>query len=107
MEMVSHELKEGTLVRSMSSWYEIESERSLYMDGHKVLYSLGRAVTDNACCGVFGCRFAVVHGFCKTNYGNAESGNDWEIERISDAEWRGRVSEAISHVEKVHQVQFL
>ena len=91
----------------MSSWYEIESEKTLDMDGHKVVYSIGRAVTDNACCGVFGCRFAVVHGFQKTDCGNAEPGSDREIEPITDAGWRGRISEAVINAEKVDQVQFL
>ena len=91
----------------MSSWYEIEAEKTLDMDGHRVVYSIGCAVTDNACCGAFGCRFAVVQGFEKTDCGNAASGSDREIEPITDAEWRARVYEAVINAEKVDQVQFL
>ena len=103
-------MEAGKVVRAMPSWYEIESEKVLDLDGRKIAYTVGQGVVDNSCCGRYGCRFATVMGFVDEKSGNlnhAKANHEREYRSITDELWQNRVSEAIYKEETVDQIQFL
>jgi len=55
-----HDLSGATAI---GGHFELESEHRLEVDGREVLYLLGMANVDTACCGVSGCRYALVPGY--------------------------------------------
>lgn len=57
----THEL--NTEVRSISGGYNLDAEGKIEIEGREVLYAVGNAMVDSACCGACGCRFAVVPGY--------------------------------------------
>lgn len=57
----THEL--NTEVRSISGGYNLDAEGTIEIEGREVLYAVGNAMVDSACCGAYGCRFAVVPGY--------------------------------------------
>ena len=107
---ISDRLEVGTVVRAMPSWYEIDSEQIMELDGRKIAYTVGRAIVDNSCCGRYGCRFAAVRGFLNENPSHIKSTSmdiKQEYQPIIDGLWQNRVSEAIYKEETVDQIQFL
>ncbi len=57
----THELHQE--IRSISGGYTLHDEGTLEFRGRDVLYAIGDAVVDSACCGTYGCRFAYVPGY--------------------------------------------
>ena len=53
----------GTEIRSISGQYTITEEGRMHYQGRMLLYVVGAAVVDNACCGTGGCRFIHVEGY--------------------------------------------
>ena len=102
-----HEL--GDEVRAISGGYTLEEEGILEMGGKEVLYAVGTGVMDSSCCGVGGCRFAVVPGYViKFKTGQNENGS-WvsEVERVMDGPERVEIKHLLEEKETVQQVQFL
>ena len=52
----------GTEIRSISGHYTMTEEGRLHHQGRMLLYVVGVAVVDSACCGTGGCRFIHVAG---------------------------------------------
>ena len=102
----THELNHD--VRSIAGSYELEEERVLELNGKEVLYALGHGVIDTACCGVGGCRYALVVGYVKGLKVRQNDRGLWvsEVERIEDEESRREATKRISEKEQVNQVQF-
>ena len=102
----THEL--NTEVRSISGGYCLDEEGIIEMDGRQVLYVLGNAVVDSSCCGVYGCRFAVVPGYVvKWKYKTTEDGIPVsEIEPIPGEQTKQELTRYLKTKEGVTQVQF-
>jgi hypothetical protein len=102
----THELNEE--IRSISGGYELVEEGILEMQGKEVLYVVGNAVIDSSCCGVGGCRYALVPGYVrKFKTGQNEQGL-WisEVDPIVDRETRQEITQLLKEKEIVQQVQF-
>ena len=95
-------------VRSISGYYMLEEEKRLDYNGRDVLYIVGFGAVDNSCCGIGGCRFALIPGFLvawKTR--TDENGRSVsEVETIEDEKARGEISRMIKENETVGQVEF-
>ena len=52
-------------VRTISGHYILSQEKRLLYNGREVLYFIGCAVVDAACCGPGGCSYALVSGYVK------------------------------------------
>ncbi len=102
----THEL--GQEVRSISGGYELDREGTLEIDGCTIVYAVGNAVLDSSCCGLWGCRFAVVPGIVvrwkhkQSQQGIAVS----EVDPIADDQLTKRITELLKQMEGVTQVQF-
>lgn len=103
----THELNRE--VRSISGGYSFDTEMTVELHGRKVLVAVGNAVVDGACCGFYGCRFALVAGYIKSwKYRTNEEGTPVSrVETIEDTEERKRIATEILRDAAVTQVQFL
>jgi len=102
-----HDIKRE--VRSISGWYELEKEVILEVDDQKVLFTVGTGVVDSSCCGVGGCRFAVVPGYIVKLKDRRNDSGLWisEVNPVTDEEAQSKIKRLIEEKEIVQQVQFL
>lgn len=102
----THELNRE--VRSISGGYEFEKEGNLRIDGREVLYVVGNAVVDSSCCGVGGCRYALVPGYVRHFKTRQDEQGLWisEVEPIIDRATRQEITRILKDKEIVQQVQF-
>ncbi|MBU2549404.1 MAG: hypothetical protein KKB20_13385 [Proteobacteria bacterium] len=102
----THELNEE--VRSVSGGYTLDTESTLDVDGREVLYVLGSAVVDSSCCGMGGCRYALVPGFISKLKDRRNQAGLWvsDVEPVVDEAARKRITRLIEQRETVQQIQF-
>ena len=50
-------------VRAISGYYRLDREVKIDINGRTIFYAVGDAVLDGACCGAWGCRYALVLGY--------------------------------------------
>ena len=102
----THELNRE--VRSISGSYELEKEAKFDIHGKEILYVVGNAVVDSSCCGVWGCRYALVPGYVRQFKTRQDEQGLWisEVEPIIDRAARQEITRAIKEKEIVQQVQF-
>lgn len=95
-------------VESISGWYRLEKEEKLELRGKTYLYLIGIGVVDSSCCGMGGCRYAVVPGSIVTwKSGKNQKGLETtSVELVHDDKIRKELSAILSEKEKVSQVQF-
>jgi hypothetical protein len=102
----THELNEQVL--SISGGYELDKEGRVPIDGREVLYVVGNAVVDGSCCGLGGCRYAVVPGFIlKWKAQTDDRGKAVTlVEPIRDQRIKELIRKLILETETVQQVEF-
>lgn len=106
MKDYTHELNKE--IRSISGGYELEKEARIEMDGREVLVAVGNGVVDSSCCGVWGCRFALVPGYVidwKSRAG-PEGLPVSRVEPIQDDKTKEKMSKLLEVKECVSQVIF-
>ena len=88
--------------------FRITEEKRLAYDGKEVLYLVGLAHMDNACCGAWGCCYAIVKGVVE-DWKCKEDQQGYAITRvvpIADQNERDQIRKKIMSVEMVQQVVF-
>jgi len=102
----THELNKE--IRTISGWYRLYKEQRIKHKGTEFLYLVGHGVVESSCCGVGGCRYAVVLGSVVSwKSGTNEEGLFTSVvEPIRDARVRGDLLKILSKKEGVSQVQF-
>ncbi len=103
----AHEL--NSRVESISGWYELEKEGTIQIDGKEVLYVVGNGIVDSSCCGMGGCRYALVPGHILKFKSRQNDDGLWvsEVEPIVDVKTRQEITRVLEEKEIVQQVQFL
>ena len=95
-------------VRFIAGYYILEEEKRLDYKGKEVLYLIGCSQLDNSCCGVGGCRYALIPGYIiawKTK--TDETGNPVsEVETIVDKDSKTELAEILKNKETITQVEF-
>jgi hypothetical protein len=96
-------------VRSVSGGYVLEKEVRLPFEGRELLYIVGTAVVDTACCGTGGIRYALVPGFVEHWQGSINENNRpvSQVLRVEDNAQRAEISRIIRSREPNIDVQFL
>ena len=95
-------------IESISGYYMLEVEDVLKHNERDVLYLIGHGVIDSSCCGIGGCRYALVPGYIlgwknkKDDAGNPVS----EVEPISDDKFKSEIQKMIRETEPINQIQF-
>jgi hypothetical protein len=102
----THELNKE--IRSISGGYELDMEGKFEIDGKVVLYVVGNAIVDSSCCGVGGCRYALVPGYVRGFKTRQDEQGLWisEVEPIVDTKIRQKITRVLKEKEIVQQVQF-
>lgn len=95
-------------VRSISGYYVLRKEGVIEHQGRQILYLIGEAEADSACCGRGGCRYALVPGIVLAwKSSTDEKGRPLSmVEPIEDREVKAWVKRMIMENEGVPQVQF-
>lgn len=106
MKDYSHEL--NTEIRSISGGYRLEEEGRIEIAGREVLYAVGNAAVDSACCGVYGCRFAVVPGYVVKWKWKANTAGILitQVEPVMDRPTRREIEKTLRKLKMVTQVVF-
>ena len=88
--------------------FELHEELRLPVAGREVLVLLGAAHVDTACCGVGGCRYAVVPGWIlRYRAGSTAEGVPVsEVDPVVGESARRRVREALTAREHLDQIVF-
>ena len=97
-------------VTAIAGHYTHEKEERVSVNGKDVLYILGYGVVDTSCCGMGGCRFALVPGYLLNyRYREDESGNPVSsVEPIGDdQEARREIVRLIDERDSYSSVRFL
>ncbi|MDQ7784223.1 MAG: hypothetical protein RDU20_15165 [Desulfomonilaceae bacterium] len=102
----THELHNE--VRSISGGYTLHEEGTVEFEGRDVLYAVGDAIADSACCGMYGCRFAYVPGYVVDwKYRTNDEGLPVsKVEPVRDQSARGSLTAVLQEKLGVAQVQF-
>lgn len=95
-------------VRSIGGHYVLEKEVRLPFNGREVLYVVGMGVVDTSCCGVTGCRYAIVPGYV-VNWRIRTNKDDLpvtDVEPIRDEQTKQELVQRIKQAESVQVVEF-
>ena len=95
-------------VRFIAGYYRPEEEKRLNYREREVLYVIGHAEIDNSCCGVGGCRYALIPGYI-TAWKNRtdEAGSPIsEVEPIADEDSRAEIAGILQEREIITQIDF-
>jgi len=100
-------IEAGKEIRFISGFYEVEEEKRVKFKDGEVLVIIGHAIVDSACCGMGGCRYALVPGKIKKfRYKRDEDGKEWtEVEVLTDEEKR-EIEKILKNSEVITQVIF-
>ena len=94
-------------VKTISGHYTIDKEKVLKYKDKKILCVIGMGVIDSSCCGVGGCRYALVPGYIKQWKKTDESGClISEVEPIVNEQTKQAISNIIKEEEIVTQINF-
>ncbi|MBT3312194.1 MAG: hypothetical protein HN379_09390 [Desulfobacteraceae bacterium] len=95
-------------VKSISGEYMLDKEEVVEYKGKKLLYGVGNAMVDSSCCGIYGCRYALVAGYVKSLKTRKNEHNMWisEVETITDKKTRNDIKQLIEKNDCVSQVNF-
>ena len=95
-------------IRSISGYYLFIKEDLIEYEGKQVLYLVGEAQADSACCGRGGCRYALVPGtvLAWKNSRDEEGRPVSLIDPLTDPAIREYIKRHIMQTEGVPQVQF-
>jgi len=105
-KIYTHELNRE--IRSISGRYELDREERVHIAEHEILYAVGNAMVDSSCCGVWGCRFALVPGVvvqfkCETD---SDQNPVSIVEPIHGEDVRKEIIQHLQEAEGVSQVIF-
>ncbi len=95
-------------IRSISGYYVFRKEGLIEHQGRSILYLVGEAEADSACCGRGGCRYILVPGVVinwkveKDEQGRSIS----RVEPLSDPVIKEQIRKNLMEQEGVPQVQF-
>jgi hypothetical protein len=106
-EYIHQELNQE--VTAIGGRYVLVKEVRLPFRGREVLYLVGHAAFDTACCGAGGCAYALVPGFIVYWKTGANQGGlaVSQVKPIHDKGVQEQLWELIREEETVHQIRFL
>jgi hypothetical protein len=95
-------------VTAIGGYYILEKEVRLPFRGEEVLYVIGMSLIDSSCCGVAGCKYAIVPGYIlewqhRTNDDNLPI---TQVQPIRDKETRAEITTLIKQADIVQHVEF-
>jgi hypothetical protein len=103
----AHELNRE--IQSISGWYMLEKEERIPHRGREYMYAVGQGAVESSCCGIGGCRYAVVPGEVLSWKSQSDDRglSLSEVEPVSDPAIQEELRRIILEREDVSQVNFL
>ena len=103
-------LELGRAIESISGTYTPLKESTLKHNGRDILYAIGTAVVDTACCGSGSLVYAIVPGHV-VNWKGREDGSGLsvsQVEPIEDETIKREIAQALKEAESInnHNVNF-
>ena len=101
-------LETDSEIRALAGYYSPRKEVRLPHDGREIIYVVGDAVVDSACCGNGSFAYAIVPGYI-VNWQNATSTSGQpisDVEPVTDKATIKEVRKIISESEGITQVDF-
>ncbi len=95
-------------VQAIGGHYVLDKEARMPYDGREVLYVVGAGIIDTSCCGMGGCRYAIVPGYVIDWKGrtNKDGLPVSEVDPIRDEKARKEIRQYIERSEFVQHVEF-
>jgi hypothetical protein len=95
-------------VQSIGGHYVLEKEVRMPYNGREVLYVVGMGVVDTSCCGITGCKYAIVPGYILNWKARANKDNlaVSDTEPIRDERTKKEITDHIKKTEMVQMVEF-
>jgi len=95
-------------ISCVAGFYTPQKEVRLKYDNREVLYVIGRAVLESACCGVGNWGYALVPGYIVNwqNEANEAGLPVSEVETIADEATRDNIRKIIKEEENISQIEF-
>jgi hypothetical protein len=95
-------------VAAIGGFYVLIKEARLSLGGRQLLYLIGHAAFETACCGVSGCAYALVPGFIVRWKGETDGEGHAisQLVSIRDSDVQEQVRRLIGAREDIHQVVF-
>ncbi|MDY6789901.1 MAG: hypothetical protein SWH54_01415 [Thermodesulfobacteriota bacterium] len=95
-------------IQSISGHYTIEKELRLKYCGNIVLCVIGTGIIDSSCCGMGGCRYALVPGYIVKWKEKANSTGLMvsQVEPVAEENSKKKISKTLKEQELVTQVNF-
>jgi hypothetical protein len=107
MRKYIHQKKsDGTIIDTISGYYTIDKEESINFKGRLLLCVTGMGIIDSSCCGVGGCRYALVPGYLQASKQDQNGSIISEVEPVSDKEEQAEIIKILKEQEAVTQVEF-
>ena len=107
MEYIHQTLNSDAEIKTISGHFTVEKEKRLAYKDKSILCVIGMGIIDSSCCGVGGCRYALVPGYIRQWKKKNKSGlHISEVEPISDENVKKELSNILKEAEVVTQVDF-
>ncbi|MCD6225436.1 MAG: hypothetical protein J7K32_07980 [Deltaproteobacteria bacterium] len=102
-----HQKKCGDdIINTISGYYTIEKEESIDFKGRDLLCVTGMGVIDSSCCGVGGCRYALVPGYVQSSDQDENGVIISEVEPVFSKEEKAEITKILKEQKVVTQVEF-
>jgi len=95
-------------VTAIGGYYVLEKEVRMPFHGEEVLYVVGMSLIDSSCCGVTGCKYAIVPGYILDWHVDANSDGlpITQVQPIRDQDTRNEIIDLVKRSDLVQHVEF-
>jgi len=108
MEYTHQPIDSESHINSISGYYTVEKEIKLHYKGQDILCIIGTGTVDSSCCGIAGCRYALVPGYISKwkKQINSEGLAVSEVEPVADKDVQKIVGAQLTDKEVITQINF-
>ncbi|MCD6561573.1 MAG: hypothetical protein J7L16_07445 [Deltaproteobacteria bacterium] len=107
MEYIHQTTNPDTEIQAISGFYTVEKEWKLEYKDDIVLCIIGMGKIETSCCGMGGCRYALVPGYIRNWKKRNESGRQIsEVEPVVDENSKKEITKILKRKELVTQINF-
>ena len=95
-------------VTAIGGYYVLEKEVRMPFRGEEVLYVVGMSLIDSSCCGMTGCKYAIVPGYILDWHVGADADGlpVTQVQPIRDQDTRNEIIDLIKRSDLIQHVEF-
>ncbi len=108
MEYTHQPIDNEMHINSISGYYTVEKEIKLHHKDQDILCIIGTGMVDSSCCGVAGCRYALVPGYISKwkKQINSDGLAVSEVEPVTDKDVQKIIGAQLTATEVISQINF-